>query len=216
MTEKKCNLFRYIASAVLILYVILLVIPRVIKSASYGFLPRGGLLTSDELLIILSNVILAVSLLTKKDKLFAVGIVIRLIFTVCFGSRLITTVVSTMSYALIVIFLLDVKKYNKLGGISAGILLATDVAEVVISSLGYLGFIDILYWLISQLILSLPIVFAVIAIQNSPQSKPLVIQKRTTPNITTGEKLTKLKELLDMGAITQEEFEAKKKQLLGL
>ena len=30
------------------------------------------------------------------------------------------------------------------------------------------------------------------------------------------ESITKLKELLDMGVITQEEFDAKKKQLLGL
>lgn len=30
------------------------------------------------------------------------------------------------------------------------------------------------------------------------------------------ENLTKLKELLDSGAITQEEFDAKKKQILGL
>ena len=33
---------------------------------------------------------------------------------------------------------------------------------------------------------------------------------------TAIEKLTKLKQLLDEGIITQEEFEAKKKQLLGL
>ena len=30
------------------------------------------------------------------------------------------------------------------------------------------------------------------------------------------EELTKLKELLDAGAITQEEFDAKKKQMLGV
>ncbi|MBR0349272.1 MAG: SHOCT domain-containing protein [Clostridia bacterium] len=33
---------------------------------------------------------------------------------------------------------------------------------------------------------------------------------------TSADELKKFKELLDMGAITQEEFDAKKKQLLGL
>ena len=39
-----------------------------------------------------------------------------------------------------------------------------------------------------------------------------VIQQATSP----AEELKKMKELLDMGIITQEEFDAKKKQLLGL
>ena len=34
--------------------------------------------------------------------------------------------------------------------------------------------------------------------------------------VSAAEELKKFKELLDMGAITQEEFDAKKKQLLGL
>ena len=34
--------------------------------------------------------------------------------------------------------------------------------------------------------------------------------------VSTADELKKFKELLDMGAITQEEFEAKKKELLGL
>ena len=40
--------------------------------------------------------------------------------------------------------------------------------------------------------------------------------KQLTTEETTVEKLIKLKNLLDMGAINQEEFDAKKKQLLGL
>ena len=54
----------------------------------------------------------------------------------------------------------------------------------------------------------------------------LVIEKRQNTKVTNGDKenqpiinaeeLKKMKELLDMGIITQEEFDAKKKQLLGL
>ncbi len=38
----------------------------------------------------------------------------------------------------------------------------------------------------------------------------------TTPTTSAADELKKFKELLDMGAITQEEFDAKKKELLGL
>lgn len=225
MTEKKCNLFRYIASGLLILHVVAIII--------------SGNFSVSNLLAILADVILSVSLLTKKDKFFSVGIVIRLIHTIVvvfnyigfmsdagvdigliwyylqttnLTATFLMKIVSIVPYVLIVIYLFDVKKHNKLGIVSVGLLFATDIVAEVFTS----GFIGILSGLIIAITSSLPIVFAVIAIQNSPQSKPIVIKKRTTPNITTGEKLTKLKELLDMGAITQEEFDAKKKQLLGL
>lgn len=225
MTEKKCNLFRYIASGLLILHVVAIVI--------------SGNFSGSNLLAILADVILSVSLLTKKDKFFALGIIIRLIHTVVVifnyigfmrgsgvdigliwyylqASDLTATflmkVVSIVPYVLIVISLFDISKYKKLGIISIGILFATDIVAEVFDW----GFIGILSGLIVAITSSLPIVFAVIAIQNSPQSQPIVIKKRAMPNITPGEKLTKLKELLDMGAITQEEFDAKKKQLLRL
>lgn len=223
MTEKKCNIFRYIASAFLILHVIAIVI--------------AGNIGGSNLLSILADIILAVSLLTKKDNFFAIGIVIRLIHTIVFSfgyigfligedigtiwyflqatgltATFLMKVVSIVPYVLILISLFDVSKYKKLGIISVAILFATDIVAEVLDW----GFVGILSGLIVAIFSSLPIVFAVIAIQNSPQSQPIVIKKRTTSNITTGEKLTKLKELLDMGAITQEEFDEKKKQLLGL
>lgn len=43
------------------------------------------------------------------------------------------------------------------------------------------------------------------------KTAPTVIQQ-----ISAADELKKFKELLDMGIITQEEFDAKKKQLLGL
>ncbi|MBO5223231.1 MAG: SHOCT domain-containing protein [Clostridia bacterium] len=49
---------------------------------------------------------------------------------------------------------------------------------------------------------------------NAPQPAP-----QSTPQVAAlspAEELKKFKELLDMGVITQEEFDAKKKALLGL
>lgn len=48
--------------------------------------------------------------------------------------------------------------------------------------------------------------------QNSKETATTVV----TVNTSDAEELKKYKELLDMGVITQDEFDAKKKQLLGL
>ena len=42
------------------------------------------------------------------------------------------------------------------------------------------------------------------------------IQEANTNSLSSADELKKFKELLDMGVITQEEFDAKKKQLLNL
>lgn len=52
-------------------------------------------------------------------------------------------------------------------------------------------------------------------------TKEEAVQKKSNPNVaqstvSAADELKKFKELLDMGVITQEEFDAKKKQLLGL
>lgn len=50
----------------------------------------------------------------------------------------------------------------------------------------------------------------------TPKSKENINIKNDSDNSGNVDELKKLKELLDMGVITQEEFDAKKKQLLGL
>ena len=47
-------------------------------------------------------------------------------------------------------------------------------------------------------------------------SEPAVPASPATVSVSSADELKKFKELLDMGAITQEEFDAKKKQILGL
>ena len=55
------------------------------------------------------------------------------------------------------------------------------------------------------------------AIAVAEKNAPEVIEKKVEPVASsTADELKKLKELLDCGVITQEEFDAKKKQLLGL
>lgn len=48
------------------------------------------------------------------------------------------------------------------------------------------------------------------------ESSETTVVNDTTETLSNAEEIKKFKELLDMGAITQEEFDAKKKELLGL
>ena len=64
-----------------------------------------------------------------------------------------------------------------------------------------------------------PILLACIVFENTPQAQTTKMVKQPTKTAKSDnriEELTKLKDLLDVGAITQEEFDAKKKQLLNL
>ena len=46
--------------------------------------------------------------------------------------------------------------------------------------------------------------------------KYVELRSNNKPNYSAADEIKKFKELLDMGAISQEEYDAKKKQLLGL
>lgn len=87
------------------------------------------------------------------------------------------------------------------------------------------------WYLIGILLLAVAVIAVLIAlgkIKNSPASPAAaavptpaappvpVPEAAPAPSAIPSDELTKLKELLDKGVITQEEFEAKKKQLLGL
>ncbi len=50
----------------------------------------------------------------------------------------------------------------------------------------------------------------------APQTPPSPTQTPSVPNVDIAEEIKKYKDLLDSGALTQEEFDAKKKQLLNL
>lgn len=64
-----------------------------------------------------------------------------------------------------------------------------------------------------------PILLACIVLENTPQAQTTKTVKQPTKTVKSDnriEELTKLKDLLDTGVITQEEFDVKKKQLLGM
>ena len=72
----------------------------------------------------------------------------------------------------------------------------------------------------SILMMVLILAVSIIVIKKSPRTKNQANQTSPTETVRANgssiDKLTKLKELLDAGAITQEEFDAKKKEILNL
>lgn len=67
----------------------------------------------------------------------------------------------------------------------------------------------------SQLVRVAPIVLSGLVLKNVPVKKQ-TFATAAQPSVSKVEALTKLKSLLDAGVISQEEFDAKKKQFLGL
>lgn len=65
---------------------------------------------------------------------------------------------------------------------------------------------------------SMPMILACMVLQNAPQTQTAKIKQPAIAQKTDNriEELTKLKDLLDTGVISQEEFDAKKKQILGV
>lgn len=83
----------------------------------------------------------------------------------------------------------------------------------------YDNFLDFVFWNLYQTaVASASILLTNIVLQNTPRaySSKAMKQSGTATNADCIEELTKLKDLLDGGAITQEEFDAKKKQILGV
>jgi len=214
MSEKKCNLFRYFAGGLLILQGL-----AIIVSGSFGF---------DSLLMIFANAVMAISLLTKKDYFFVIGIpayIVQEIRTIIECVRMISAGFSGMNvtiifsilyiavYVLLFVSLLNIGKNKKLSSIAIAMLLTANILSGFANGRSFTS--GILYALIF-VIFAAPIILAVIAIRNTPQRQRAVLNKKSVPVLTPTEKLTKLKELLDMGAISQEEFDAKKKEFLNL
>ena len=80
---------------------------------------------------------------------------------------------------------------------------------------GYCAPISWLFY-IEMLFLIATAVIALMKCSSKVKEEPLKVKVVSASNIGNADELKKYKELLDSGVITQEEFDAKKKQLLGL
>lgn len=220
MTNKKYNLFRYIAGTLFVVQALVVIIGN--HGIGYG-----------NILPIIADAVMAVSLFTKKDRIFLVGLAANILNSIrlvihyiglqrsgyysasFFISFIFVQIVCIVAYVLLFVALLPSKPDKKLGIFSIIILLARGFIPTYYGR----GFLETILSSVTSgifyaILPGIPMALAVIAIQNAPHSQPVVRAKKKAPDLTVGEELTKLKELLDMGAITQEEFDQKKKHLL--
>ena len=121
-----------------------------------------------------------------------------------------------LGYAVVALAACQKKTAFKYGLISV----APFMVGVVLSYTHGFGFWSAVQFSVQDfLIVVSPIIMAFIVLENVPQAQTTRMVKQSPKTVKSDnriEELTKLKDLLDTGVITQEEFDAKKKQILGL
>ena len=121
-----------------------------------------------------------------------------------------------LGYVLIVFALQDKKNASKYAIVSVILFLVGSVGNQIAFVKDTVSIIGAMKNFVS---VASPILLACIVFENTPQAQTTKMVKQPTKTAKSNdriEELTKLKDLLDTGAITQEEFDAKKKQILGV
>ena len=221
MNNKILKLCRYLAGAVLVLDVLAKIFQGVGISSIYDFLTIVSYVTS---------VMIAVALFTSNGMPVIIGCgingfvsAVRLIYPILLGAHIsflsvILNVSTAVCYILIAVSLFQKKTDANIIPIAIIIGIAGTFLYAV---LGY-GIGDlaraIQYIALSMKNTISTYIYLLMSILML-NGKNVAISTKTVVSASSQnpiERITKLKELLDVGAITQEEFDAKKKQLLGL
>lgn len=177
-------------------------------------------------------ILLALSMFLQNEKLVLVGALLQIIGNIFeikhifdrYGSHLrianlLFTLLTIIAWSMIVLAVIKKSNQKTYCIISAGLILTVFLIERIYWGIfwGYFGFTGIFQELFT--IIPVALMGTIIADTDfiSGVSKPT---KKIAPVKMGAEsqidKLTKLKGLLDSGVITQEEFDEKKKQILGL
>lgn len=180
----------------------------------------------------IATILLAVAMFTGKKRLFSVGITIHLVaallysigsipfvqdflpfvilFRIIFTGTFIGFVLCVIAYALILISMRNNQKQSQFIIIAVILLCVGSVINYFHCRVGILAFLRMVIPAV------IPISFAVFALQKPHKLVAVSDDQKKSQLLNDVERLTKLKELLDAGFITQEEFDEKKKQVLGL
>ena len=125
-------------------------------------------------------------------------------------------ILSLAGYVLIALTIQEKKNTTKYEILSIALFLIGCVASEI-ARYGEVSVDNIAFALEDFVLIASPILLGCIVLENVPQAQTTKMVKQS-PKIAKSdnriEELTKLKDLLDAGVITQEEFDAKKKQIL--
>lgn len=220
MDEKNLKIARYLTGA---LFLALALVSLTVSFPYYTTSDKVGYVVSA-----LGAVIMAVSMFLGMRQIFIVGTgfravscLIRLLASQEFSSRknivsIFSLVLLLLGYVFIALAIQDKKNASKYEIVSVALFLIGCVLEQI----AFVKEAASIIWALQNFVrVASPILLACIVFENIPQAQTTKMVKQPTKTAKSNdriEELTKLKDLLDTGVITQEEFDAKKKQLLNL
>lgn len=187
------------------------------------------------LLLVIMDGLIAVSMFTSTPILTTVGsagqlffyslilmsnIATREFYAGNFGRILLSDILKLFIWLSLIIAGIDTKLAKRMG-IIAGVIAAVEFVANIIGNLTIFGSIGISFiGYLSSLVTIVGVLLVGLSLEGLGTRKVAAVASGGKAKIQQGsdniiERLTRLKALLDKGIITQEEFETKKKQILG-
>ena len=215
MNEKNLKIARYITGV--------LFLALAITSFLYKYTFSGSTYAIGYIVSALGAAIMAVSMFLGMRQVFIVGAgfqavscLIKLLALHKNIMNILSAVLLLAGYVLAAFAIQDKKNTSKYVIVSVVLFLIGNIANQIAFLTDKLSII----WALKDFVpVASPILLACIVFENTPQAQTTKMVKQPTKTAKSNdriEELTKLKDLLDTGVITQEEFDAKKKQLLNL
>ena len=211
MDEKNLKVIRYLTGAMFITMA-LTWIPSVLSYWGSGFI---WLFVS--ILGFAGALLSALAMFSGTYSLFAVGVGMLALQDLISlrGVTICRNIFLLIAYILLVVAVFQKKNTGVIGIISALLFIISDLIFQIIVNNNWWG---IFYSVESSACEAAGAFLACLVLQNAPQTQTAKIKQPAIARKTDNriEELTKLKDLLDTGVITQEEFDAKKQQLLQI
>lgn len=219
MNEKNLKIVRYITGVLFLALAITSFLYKYTFSGStYAIGYAIGYIVSA-----LGAAIMAVSMFLGMRQVFIVGAgfqavscLIKLLALHENIMNILSAVLLLAGYVLAAFAIQDKKNTSKYVIVSVVLFLIGNIANQIAFFTDKLSII----WALKDFVsVASPILLACIVFENTPQAQTTKMVKQPTKTAKSNdriEELTKLKDLLDTGVITQEEFDAKKKQILGV
>ena len=215
MDEKNLKVIRYLAGMVFVVQFIQLIYGCVDRWDGYYWIQK-----TFHAAEIIGMLLMAVSMFTGTYSLLTIGAAmaaIKCLFDIFDGASFLM-IITFISYVLVALTVSQRTNAIKIGIISSVLMIMANF--LIYFAVYKLSFWDaIWYSVVSSVILeAVSAMLACFVVQNTPQTQTVKIKQPAIAQKTDNriEELTKLKDLLDTGVISQEEFDAKKQQLLQI
>ena len=212
MNEKNLKIVRYITGVLFLALAITSFLYKYTFSGStYAIGYAIGYIVSA-----LGAAIMAVSMFLGMRQVFIVGAGFQAVSCLIKLLALHENIMNILSAVLAAFAIQDKKNTSKYVIVSVVLFLIGNIANQIAFLTDKLSII----WALKDFVsVASPILLACIVFENIPQAQTTKMVKQPTKTAKSNdriEELTKLKDLLDTGVISQEEFDAKKKQILGV